>query len=217
MTYGSLSLFYGGLESLLGPPKMYKGPGHAEKSLFNTMEFEHTGEKDSHEKFTSGNGMSSTPETEWNIVVKPEKGVEYPERDGFREQHPGWCRVPVTRQTLQDMEEKCNVRLRKDGHSEMIKRRSSRRLIQGRCMSSITSCCVPRAGSTYGTDGEAAQQAMATLRRSTRLKLCDQVEQLAKAGKVRGIKDATLPRSSGCRMRWSARRHRVRLLLYRRP
>ena len=26
--YGSLSLFYGGLESLLGPPKMYKGAGH---------------------------------------------------------------------------------------------------------------------------------------------------------------------------------------------
>ena len=25
MTYGSLSLFYGGLESLLGPPKMVKG------------------------------------------------------------------------------------------------------------------------------------------------------------------------------------------------
>ena len=42
MTYGSLSLFYGGLESLLGPPKMYLGPmsSEAEKSLFNMMEWE---------------------------------------------------------------------------------------------------------------------------------------------------------------------------------
>ena len=35
MSYGSLSLFYGGLESLLGPPKMVNG------SLFVSMEQEH--------------------------------------------------------------------------------------------------------------------------------------------------------------------------------
>ena len=51
MTYGSLSLFYGGLESLLGPPKMYKGPQHEEKSLYNTMEFEHTADKDARTEF----------------------------------------------------------------------------------------------------------------------------------------------------------------------
>ena len=46
MSYGSLSLFYGGLESLLGAPKMLKGrdastaASHA-PSLMNAIEHEH--------------------------------------------------------------------------------------------------------------------------------------------------------------------------------
>ena len=62
MTYGSLSLFYGGLESLLGPPKMYKGANHAEKSLFNTMEFEHLLGPDAKDDFTGNTGATTTSE-----------------------------------------------------------------------------------------------------------------------------------------------------------
>lgn len=121
MTYGSLSLFYGGLESLLGPPKMYKGSQHTEKSLLNMMEFEHCNEKDAKEKFDSNSGVTTTSETEWLIVVNPSKDVEYPERQGYRERHPNWCRIPTKLDDmLAVMETKCNERLRKDGHSEMI-------------------------------------------------------------------------------------------------
>ena len=121
MTYGSLSLFYGGLESLLGPPKMYKGPQHAEKSLFNTMEYEHTAEKDAKDSFTSPNGTTTDAETEWAVVCAPQQSVLYPERAGYREAHPGWCRVVTPLEAmLQAMEERCNVRLRAGGHSELI-------------------------------------------------------------------------------------------------
>ena len=122
MTYGSLSLFYGGLESLLGPPKMYKGPQHTEKSLFNTMEMEHTAGPDAATEFEANMGLKTTAEKEWEIVVAPKEGVEYAEREGYRESHATWCRVArPLKQLLEDMETKCNERLRKDGHSELIK------------------------------------------------------------------------------------------------
>ena len=95
-TYGSLSLFYGGLESLLGPPKMYKGTQHEEKSLYNMMEFEHTADKDSKASFTSPNGTTTTSATEWAVVTVADKAVDYPERAGYREHHPKWC-VPQHR------------------------------------------------------------------------------------------------------------------------
>ena len=62
MSYGSLSLFYGGLESLLGPPKMLKG------SLLFSMESEHTAERDANIEFTTSNGVTSTSQLEWEIV-----------------------------------------------------------------------------------------------------------------------------------------------------
>jgi hypothetical protein len=88
--YGSLSLFYGGLESLLGPPKMYKGAQHEDKSLFNTMEYEHTCDKDAKTKFKAPNGVSTSPSLEWECVCAPSKDVEYPERHKYRENHPEW-------------------------------------------------------------------------------------------------------------------------------
>ena len=67
-------------------------------------------------------GMTTTAETEWAIVVAPEKDVEYPERAGFREHHASWCRVPTPlEKMLEVMEAKCNAKLRQDGHSEMIR------------------------------------------------------------------------------------------------
>ena len=65
MSYGSLSLFYGGLESLLGPPKMVRG------SLLNAMEGEHTTEKDSFVSFPTTNGVTTQSATEWEVVVAP--------------------------------------------------------------------------------------------------------------------------------------------------
>ena len=54
-------------------------------------------------------------------MVAPEKGAEYPERLGYKENHPTWCRVPMTIEQMMDqMEEKCNSKLRLSGHSEMI-------------------------------------------------------------------------------------------------
>lgn len=100
---------------------MYKGAQHAEKSLYNTMEFEHTQEKDSKASFTAPNGTTTTADTEWVVVCAPEAGVEYPERAGYRERHSEWCRVPTPLSVLlQAMEEKCNEKLRADSHSEMI-------------------------------------------------------------------------------------------------
>ena len=55
------------------------------------------------------------------MVCAPSKDEAYPERPGYKEQTPSWCRVPAPlEQMLQAMEEKCNAHLRKDGHSEMI-------------------------------------------------------------------------------------------------
>ena len=34
--------------------------------------------------------------TEWEFVVEPNTGHDYPERGGsFQEDHPGWCREPL--------------------------------------------------------------------------------------------------------------------------
>ena len=120
MTYGSLSLFYGGLESLLGPPKMYKGLQHEEKTLFNSMEFEHCGEKDASEMFTAPNGVTTTSETEWVVVCRPDADADYPERTGYRAHHPEWCRnVRPLSEMVQAMENECNAKLRSSGHSEV--------------------------------------------------------------------------------------------------
>ena len=80
MTYGSLSLFYGGLESLLGPPKLYKGSlvANDDKSLFNAMEVEHVHEKDANEAFTANGKVVTTSSTEWEVVCAPTKGKDDP-------------------------------------------------------------------------------------------------------------------------------------------
>lgn len=65
-----------------------------ERSLLNTMEFEHLHEKDAKTEFTAPNGVTTTAATEWALVCAPEEGKEYPERSGYTEHHPAWCRVP---------------------------------------------------------------------------------------------------------------------------
>jgi len=122
LTYGSLSLFYGGLESLIGPPKMKAAvgaPKGAPKTLMGAMEEEHCKKTDSARDFTSANGLTTTSATEWEIVVDPkfdpERGFkDYPERKGFRREHPEWCRVhrPLE-EVLEAMELHANRKLRK--------------------------------------------------------------------------------------------------------
>jgi len=199
MTYGSLSLFYGGLESLLGPPKMYKGPSNEEKSLFNTMEYEHMLDKDAKVDFKAPNGVTTTPAIEWAVVVAPQKGVAYPERGGYETNYPQWCRVATPLATmLEQMEEKCNAKLREDEHSEMI----LEEMIGGRLytgpmyikyntvLRSKTAdpamkrvCSELTKGNTYTTTIHAINSCVIKM------------SKLTKAGKVwRGIKDATLPK-----------------------
>jgi hypothetical protein len=72
----------------LGPPKMYRGPNHTDRSLFNTMEFEHTSGADAAESFTANSGCTTTSETEWAFCVAPEIDIEYPERHQYREHFP---------------------------------------------------------------------------------------------------------------------------------
>jgi hypothetical protein len=120
MSYGSLSLFYGGLESLLGPPKMLRG------SLLNSMESEHCQERDAMTQFTTSNGVTSTSMEEWEVVTNPVtdkvKKEMYPERAGFREQHREWCRAFRTiDEMLELMEVEVNEKLRKEGHTELIR------------------------------------------------------------------------------------------------
>ena len=71
MSYGSLSLFYGGLESLLGPPQMHKDPElpDAPPSLIKAMANEHCASADSHEAFATTTGVSTTAAMEWEIVT----------------------------------------------------------------------------------------------------------------------------------------------------
>ena len=123
MSYGSLSLFYGGLESLLGPPQMHKDPERPEAppTLYRAMENEHKAGPEATEEFSTSNGMSTTPSTEWEFVTHPVKSTSYPERIELRETHPEWCRTPKSQEKmLEVMEVEVNEKLRKAGHAEMM-------------------------------------------------------------------------------------------------
>ncbi|KOO33679.1 ankyrin repeat protein [Chrysochromulina tobinii] len=201
MTYGSLSLFYGGLESLLGPPKMYKGAlvDNDEKTLFNAMAVEHTSEKDSLEMFTAFNGVSTSSELEWRCVVCPKKGEEFPERPGYAENNKLWCRVPTAlEEMLKAMEEKCNALLRKDGHSELIKEE----LVGGRLYTGpmyVKYNLVLRSKSKDPAMVKLARDLTKGNGYVTTIHAINscviKLSKLTKAGKVwRGIKGATLPK-----------------------
>ena len=199
MTYGSLSLFYGGLESLLGPPKMYKGPQHEEKSLYNTMEFEHCTDKDAKADFKAPNGVLTTSAIEWALVTNPVKGTEYPERANYREKHKELCRVPITlEKALEMMEEQCNEKLRADGHSEMI----VEEYIGGRLYTGpmyIKYNTVLRSKTQDPTMLKLAKELTKGNGYATTIHAINscviKMSKLTKAGKVwRGIKDAALPK-----------------------
>ena len=194
MSYGSLSLFYGGLESLLGPPKMVRG------SLFNAMEGEHTAEKDSFIMFTTPNGVTTQSATEWEVVSAPSRGTTYPEREGFRDRHPELCR---RLRSLDDymaiMEVECNQKLRKAGHSELIKEElCGGRLYTGPMYAKYNTVLRAKSRDKYLVELAASL----TLGNDyvTTIHACNscvlKLSKLTKAGKVwRGIKGAKLPKT----------------------
>jgi len=101
-------------------------------TLMKAMENDHCAMVDSKIEFETTNGTKSRANVEWEFVVCPKKTAwredsdepqtYYPERSGMREVHPEWCRKPLSLEAMmQRLEDLCNSRLRKDGHSEMIK------------------------------------------------------------------------------------------------
>ena len=128
MSYGSLSLFYGGLESLLGPPQMAKDPESKDgmATLLKAMENEHCTGPDAADDFATSNGVTTTSPLEWEIVIAPKRRPDtpdgmYPERQGMRSSNPEMCRVPTPLpEMVEVMEDYANAPLRKAGHAEMI-------------------------------------------------------------------------------------------------
>ena len=122
MSFGSLELFFGGLEGIIGPPRLIKG------SLIEAMRQEHTLEKDSQVSFKSSNGVSTTSETEWEFVHEPDMTEQkvYPERGEFRtpsgqEIEEGKCRKKRPVALLKgEMEEIINSKLIDAGHTQVI-------------------------------------------------------------------------------------------------
>jgi len=205
MSYGSLSLFYGGLESLLGPPQMHKDNKDPEgaATLLKAMENEHCNSVDSLDAFDTSNGVTTHSKIEWEIVVNPDKekikSLSYPERVGLRDSHPQECRQPRSLEVmLEAMEKNANEQLRKANHAEMIAEELlAGRLYTGPMYMKYNAVLRAKSGNVFlmqqnkalckGNDYPTSIHAT----NSCVLKL----SKLTKAGKVwRGIKDAKLPK-----------------------
>jgi NLR family CARD domain-containing protein 3 len=119
MGFGGLEEFFGGLEGLVGPPKMLEG------SLLKAMKLEHCQSKDSSLPFDTSNGIKgATSELEWEFVYSPDTSARdrYVERGGnFAEDHPDWCRsaVPLSKY-IEKMEIDVNPRLKNVGQPPLI-------------------------------------------------------------------------------------------------
>ena len=110
LEYGSLDVFYSGLEQLLGAPSMVPLDG---------MEREHCAEDDSDEPFTTSNGMTTTSRDEFEFVVRPQPGKNYPERRDLQLK-PKLRRQPLPPEALDEVRRIKNKQLRAAGHSELM-------------------------------------------------------------------------------------------------
>lgn len=120
MGYGGLDIFFGGLENLLGPPQMVKDPDGL-TTIVMGMEAEHTQSKDCDDEFTSSNGATTTSRIEWDFAHNADPTKAYPERVGFAENHPEWCRQCKSMDALMELlETKANSKLRKEGSTELV-------------------------------------------------------------------------------------------------
>ena len=116
LSVGSLDVFYGGLDKLVGPPRMISG------SLLLAMEAEHCKARDANEAFSPSNGpgMDTTSAIEWAFVVTSEAHSVYPERDDIRRQMPARARKPWTRAELEHRMQPVNGELCAAGHVPLI-------------------------------------------------------------------------------------------------
>ena len=116
MAFGGIDQFYGGLDSLIGPPLPFEG------SLLRQMQREHCEESDSLEPFSTSNGVeNATSEYEYFFVVDPERKSSYPERGGsFREKHPDWCRRPTPLSAFEEQMRAKNLELSEGGHTQLV-------------------------------------------------------------------------------------------------
>ena len=89
-------------------------------SLWNAMEAEHTKGPDAKLAFTSPNGLKSSSQLEWEVVVNPTPDKVYPEREGLAESHPDWCRKAMSLAELKGMMHEQNKRLLDLGHAALI-------------------------------------------------------------------------------------------------
>lgn len=124
LSFGSLDLFYKGLEGLIGAPRTSKDPKKGGRpSLLNTMCSEHCSLPDAHVPFSTSNGMDgATSAMEWEFVLSPNvKSLDlYVERGGdFRTAHPEWCRKPYPLAKFERRMKRLNDKLKAIGHVPM--------------------------------------------------------------------------------------------------
>ena len=92
LNYTGLGAFHGGLEAHIGAP---------DEKVLQAMEREHTAAADSRGNFTTPNyGITTTPETEWRFVAKPDEQRAWPvETEGVADS-PDKRRRPMTKREL---------------------------------------------------------------------------------------------------------------------
>ena len=119
MQYGSLAVYFGGLEKLKGPPLLLPD-ARGDRTVREAMRVEHCGRSDCAAPFSTSNGIErATAELEWEFVEAPVVGAEgrYVERGGgFREAHPEWCRVARPLSSFEGALAETNAQLKTRGH-----------------------------------------------------------------------------------------------------
>ena len=100
---------------MIGPPLLFNG------KLDESMKQEHTARDDSSLEFTSSNGVTTTSATEWEVVMTPEPGRDYPDRSGFvASDVRRRARNLVPIEELRPAMEQQNKRLKELKQSEMV-------------------------------------------------------------------------------------------------
>ncbi|KAK3271242.1 hypothetical protein CYMTET_20401 [Cymbomonas tetramitiformis] len=110
-SYSDLATFFGGLVKVLGTPSVVP-------SLEENMRREHFACADSVTEFTTGNyGITTTPKLEWEFVVNPQPGRQYP-CETVHAQHPR--RMAPLDNFLKVMET-INAELAAAGHTTLLR------------------------------------------------------------------------------------------------
>ncbi|KAK3271455.1 hypothetical protein CYMTET_20194 [Cymbomonas tetramitiformis] len=110
-SYSDLATFFGGLVKVLGTPSVVP-------SLEENMRREHFACADSVIEFTTGNyGITTTPKLEWEFVVTPQPGRQYP-CETVHAQHP---RRMAPLDSFLKVMETINTQLTAAGHATLLR------------------------------------------------------------------------------------------------